>query len=186
MNIYGEKVILRAIEPEDLEAIREMTNDPEMEKMIIGWSYPTAKRHQQNWYERMLNDQRNFRFAVEYDNTFVGIATLVNIDIKNRSAHHGIRLTVNAPKGIGIGTDAVFAIMKYAFEELQLNRLYGSILDYNTASWKLYTKCGWKSEGLYKQSVFKNNEYHDESPVAILRNEYFEWKKAFMVRGGGN
>ena len=28
-----------------------------------------------------------------------------------------------------------------------------------------------------KQSVFKNNAYHDEWPVAILRDEYFEWKE---------
>ena len=76
--------------------------------------------------------------------------------------------------------------MRYAFEELNLNRLYGSILDYNTASWKLYTKCGWKSEGVFKQSDFKNNQYHDESPVAILKSEYLNWKESVLLGGGGD
>ena len=180
MNIRGNKVVLRFIEPQDLEAIREMTNDPEQERMIVGWSFPAAVKHQEDWYQRVLADRNNFRFAVEFDGKFVGLSTLTSIDWKNSSAHHGIRLTLDAPKGQGIGTDAVFATMRYAFEELHLNRLYGSILDYNSASWKLYTKCGWKSEGVYRQSVFKNGAYHDESPVAILQSEYFEWKKAFI------
>lgn len=179
MNIKGKKVTLRFIEPDDLEAIREMTNDPEQEHLIIGWSFPAAKKHQEDWYQRVLADRNNFRFAIEFEGKFVGISTLTSIDWKNRKADHGIRLTLDAPKGQGIGTDAVYATMKYAFEELNLNRLYGSILDYNTASWKLYTKCGWKSEGVYRQSVFKNDEFHDESPVAILKSEYMEWKKTF-------
>ena len=31
MNIYGNKVILRALEPGDMPCLREMINDPEME-----------------------------------------------------------------------------------------------------------------------------------------------------------
>lgn len=179
MNIKGKKVVLRFIEPNDLESVREMTNDPEQERLIVGWSFPTAVKHQEEWYQRILNDRNNFRFAIEFEGEFVGISTLTNIDWKNRKADHGIRLTLDAPKGHGIGTDAVFATMRYAFEELNLNRLCGSILDYNTASWKLYTKCGWKSEGVYRQSIFKNGAYHDESPVAILKSEYIEWRKLF-------
>ena len=62
--------------------------------------------------------------------------------------------------------------MKYAFEELQLNRLYGSILENNKASMALYKKCGWEEEGTLKESVFKNNKYIDEIAVGILRNKY--------------
>lgn len=180
MNIKGYKVILRFIEPGDLEAIREMTNDPEQERMIVGWSFPTARKHQEDWYQRILADRDSFRFAIEYNGAFVGLSTLTDIDWKNRKAFHGIRLTLNAPKGQGIGTDAVYATMRYAFEELNLNRLNGAILDYNIASWKLYTKCGWKVEGVFRQSVFKDNAYHDESPVAILKSDYLEWKEHFI------
>lgn len=176
MNIHGKKVVLRALELEDMPYLREMINDPEMERMVIGWSFPISEKQQIEWYNKIITDNRNFRFAIIYEGKFVGVSTLTQIDWKNRSADHGIKLTNNTPKGVGIGTDAVFATMKYAFEELQLNRLYGSILDYNVASQKLYKKCGWVIEGNYRQSVFKNNAYHDEIPVAILRDEYFEWK----------
>lgn len=180
MNIYGEKVILRALEPKDMQYLLDMINDPEMEHKVIGWSFPISEQQQMNWYNKVIGDNNNLRFAIDFEGKFVGISTLIKIDWKNRSADHGIKLHNSAPKGIGIGTDAVYATMKYAFEELQLNRLYSSILEYNIPSQKLYAKCGWKIEGNYRKSIFKNNAYHDEYPTAILRDEYFEWKKDFF------
>ena len=177
MNIIYGRIILRALEKDDMELLRETVNDPEMERMVVGWSFPVSKSQQRAWYERIMGDPRNQRFAVEYNGQFVGISTLTDIDLKNRSAFHGVKLTQDAPKGKGIGFDAVVAVMKYAFEELQLNRLYGGILEYNVPSQKLYAKCGWVEEGRYRQCVFKDNAYYDEIPVAILRSEYFEWKK---------
>ena len=75
-------------------------------------------------------------------------------------------------KGKGYGTDIVKTVMKYEFEELQLNRLYGWILEYNKASMGLYKKCGWEEEGIFKESVFKNNRYIDEIPMGISKNKY--------------
>jgi RimJ/RimL family protein N-acetyltransferase len=177
MDIYFGKIKLRALEPEDMEALRATVNDPEMEKMVVGWSFPVSKRQQMSWYERVIGNPTNHRFAVEYEGKFVGISTLTDIDWKNRSAFHGVKLTQDAPKRMGLGFDAVVAVMKYAFEELQLNRLFTGILEYNIPSQKLYEKCGWVAEGRYRQCVFKENAYYDEIPVAILRDEYFEWKK---------
>ena len=177
MNIYYGKIKLRALEPEDMDLLRATVNDPEMEKMVVGWSFPISKRQQMGWYERSVGDPNNHRFAIEFEGRFAGISTLTDIDWKNRSALHGVKLTHDTPKKQGIGFDAVVAVMKYAFEELQLNRLYTGILEYNVPSQKLYAKCGWTKEGLFRQCVFKGNAYYDEIPVAILRSEYFEWKK---------
>lgn len=56
----------------------------------------------------------------------VGIATLTDIDWKNRKAFHGIKIANSNERHKGIGTDAVMAIMRYAFDELGLNRLDGA------------------------------------------------------------
>ena len=44
MELRGKKVVLRAVEEEDLEMLRELTNDPDYEKMIVGWSFPISKK----------------------------------------------------------------------------------------------------------------------------------------------
>ena len=72
----------------------------------------------------------------------------------------------------GIGTDTVMAIMRYAFDELGLNRLDGSWFDDNLASKGMYTKCGWVEEGIQRQYIYKNGVYRDLTIVGILASEY--------------
>ena len=178
MNIHFGQIILRALEREDMELLRETLNDPEMEKMVLGWSFPVSTIDQNNWFDKTIGNKTNLRFAIEFEGRFVGLSTITEIDWKNRSAFHGVKLIKSVPKGKGIGFDAVCGTMKYAFEELQLNRLEGGMIDYNIPSIRLYKKCGWKEEGVLRERVFKGNAYHDEIAVAILRSDYFEWKKA--------
>lgn len=180
MNLKGQKVLLRAVELEDMEFLRTMINDDEMEKNVVGWSFVTSKYEQQKWYESQIQNKNNIRFIIEADGNAIGLATLTNIDWKNRKACHGIKLYGDNIKGKGYGSDTVKTVMKYAFEELQLNRLYGSMLEYNQASRKLYEKVGWKQEGVEKQSIFKNNQFHDEIKVGILKEDYEEIKKQWI------
>ncbi|EJT6568307.1 hypothetical protein N2W51_003251, partial [Clostridium perfringens] len=64
MNLYGNKIKLRALEPEDMEFLRETVNDPEIEKLVGGWSFPISKKQQMDWYEKIINDKTSLRFAI--------------------------------------------------------------------------------------------------------------------------
>ena len=64
--------------------------------------------------------------------------------------------------------------MKYAFEELQLNKLYSVILENNIASLNLYKKCGWKIDGILREEKFKGNRYVNEIAISILKKDYEE------------
>lgn len=174
MNIYGKKVILRAMEKTDCEMIREMFNDPVMENLVVGWAFPVSQFAQEKWFEAHYGDQSTFRFVVETkEDGPVGIATLADIDWKNRRARHGIKLSSKERQTKGIGTDTVMAIMRYAFDELGLHRLEGSWFDTNIASVKLYKKCGWIEEGVRREYIFKNGEFRDLTVVGILASEYY-------------
>ena len=175
MNINGKVVTLRAIERDDLELMRQMLNDPEIENLVVGWAFPVSKYQQEQWYEKNINDKNNLRFIIETEaDGALGIATLTNIDWKNRRATHGIKLARRENRTKGIGTDSVMAIMRYAFDELQLNRLDGSWFEDNIASKKLYQKCGWKVEGRIRDCIYKNGSYRDLDIVGILKKEYYE------------
>ncbi|MBQ7217743.1 MAG: GNAT family N-acetyltransferase [Synergistaceae bacterium] len=175
MNIHGRKIILRAPEKHDCSMIREMFNDPEIENLVIGWSFPLSEYSQEQWFSSHYNDTNNFRFVIEIPGgEALGIATLTNIDWKNRNAAHGIKLLSRENRGKGIGTDTVMAIMRYAFDELNLHRLDGSWFATNTPSINLYKKCGWREEGIRRSCVFKRGEYRDIVTVGILASEYRE------------
>lgn len=178
MNIYGKKVVLRAMELEDCKMVREMFNDPEIENLVVGWAFPVSDYAQKKWFESHCQDDKNFRFVIETEEDgAVGIATLTSIDWKNRRAVHGIKLAKSEKRSKGIGTDTVMAIMRYAFDELQLNRLDGSWFADNLASSGMYKKCGWKEEGIRRQYIYKKGEYRDLVMTGILASEYYELVK---------
>lgn len=174
MNIIGNKVYLRALEKEDMEAFRVNANNPDIEYAVGGWSFPISTTQQYKWYEHVSGDNSNLRLTIadKVTDEILGMINLVNIDWKSGCAFTGIRLFDNCPKKKGYGKDAVFAIMEYAFNELRLHRLEGSIIETNIASQKLYEKCGWVVEGVKREAVFKNGKYYNELQVAILKEEY--------------
>lgn len=173
MNIRGKIVTLRAIEKEDLELMREMLNDPEIENLVVGWAFPISRYQQEKWYENNINNNINLRFIIETEKDgAIGLATLTDIDWKNRKAFHGMKLLNKKNRHRGIGTDTVMAIMKYAFDELQLNRLDGSWFEENIPSKTMYIKCGWKEEGRLRNCIYKKGKYRDLIVAGILKTDY--------------
>lgn len=173
MNIMGKIVTLRAMTRDDMQMICDMFNDPEMENNVVGWAFPISIEQQNAWFDSHLNERNNFRFVIDTpEDGAVGIATLTDIDWKNRTAFHGIKLADKKRRTKGIGTDTVMAIMRYAFDELGLHRLDGSWFESNVASKGLYTKCGWKAEGVKRSCVFKNGQWRDLTLVGVLESDY--------------
>ncbi len=149
MELYGKKVILRAVEETDLEMLRELTNSPDFEKMIVGWSFPVSKRDQQEWFSNCRNDLKRLRYTiVTKEDGAVGMLGLRDIDWKNGGASGlGMRIAKKEIRNRGLATDSWMTLMRYAFGELRLNRISTNVLDYNLASQKVIHKVGFKEEG---------------------------------------
>lgn len=179
MAITGKKIYLRPMELTDMDAYRKMLNDESISANVVGWSFPVSTTEQEAWFNKAVMDSKNKRFTIvmKENNEVVGMLTLSSIDWHNRSATHGIKLLPSCPKGQGIGTDAVLTLMKYAFEEVNLNRLDGSWIEYNLPSKKLYEKCGWYEEGTKKEAIYRNGRYHDLKIAGITKREYMELKE---------
>jgi RimJ/RimL family protein N-acetyltransferase len=176
MNIYGKNVVLRAIEQEDLTLLNKWANNPEIQYWIGGWHFPASMEDQKKWFQGLSVNSLNQRFVIETKELgIIGTANLINIDWKNKNAHHGMLLGDKETRGKGFAIDTVMAVMKYAFEELGLNRLDGSMIEYNEASLKMYVeKCGWKREGIRRNWYFRKNRFWDSIIVGITREDYFD------------
>ncbi|TXI65429.1 MAG: N-acetyltransferase [Flavobacterium sp.] len=176
MNIKGKFVTLKAIEVEDLDVLNVWGNDPEIQYFLGGWHFPTSKNDIQKWYSNQSVSSLNQRFSIHTDDLgLIGTANLVDIDWKNKNAFHGMLLGDKEVRGKGYAVDTVMAVMKYAFEELGLNRLDGSMIEYNEASLKMYLgKCGWKEEGRQRNWYFRKNKFWDKILVGITKEDYLE------------
>ncbi len=179
MNIVGQNIILRAIEQSDLPLLQRWSNNPEIQYWLGGWHAPSSLFVMNNWFERITTDDNNIRFAIEHKELgLIGTANLVNINWKDKNAFHGMLLGDKEVRGKGIGYEVVSLIMFFAFEELGLNRLDSTIIEYNMASRKLYIeKCGWEVEGIAKEWYFRKNKYWDKLLLGITRSNYYAKQK---------
>ena len=174
MNIKGKRVVIRAIERGDLEMLQAWSNDPEIQSQLGGWHFPSSMQTMEDWLERVCKDTLNQRFAIEATgHGLIGTCNLVDINWKDRNAFHGILLGSNLVRGKGFGQDTVMAIMRYSFDELGLERLDSSIIEFNEPSKKLYIqKCGWKEEGRKRNAYWRNGRFWDKLIVGINRDDY--------------
>jgi RimJ/RimL family protein N-acetyltransferase len=174
MNVQGKKVTLRAIEEEDLEALHRWSNDPKTQDIIGDIHLPSSMDFHKTWFENLKNETLNQRLAIEVpDIGIIGLSSIMKIDWRNSHAWHGIMLGDADIRGKGYGIDAVMATMRYAFEELNLERLDGSMIEYNEVSIGFYcNKLGWKEEGRRRNYYYRRGRYWDQIVVGITKNDY--------------
>ena len=178
MNIVGKLVTLRAIEERDVDLLNKWSNDPGLWKLLGGWHFPYSLRSTKNWVSQINdNNDTNHVFAIDNkEGMLVGTANLVNIDWKNKNATHGMMLGDKTFRGTGVALDTVMAIMRYAFDELGLNRLDGEMIATNNRSINFYTKlCGWEFEGKKLNWFYRAGAYHDKIIVGITKDRYLRW-----------
>lgn len=176
MNINGEKIVLRAVEPEDNDVLLEILNNPEAEKNLGGYSYPASKVSQQKWLDSLNSTYTTIRciFADKSDLSKV-LGTVIRSDINRKDGNVEIYIKLSSEgHGKGYGIDAIRAVVTYAFAEQRLNCVFAKVLDYNDASKRLFEKFGFSQEGLLRQRVYKNNRYVDVVNYSILDSELEE------------
>jgi len=176
MNIEGKKVVLKAIETDDLPLLHKWANDPTIQRMLGGWHFPTSRRDQEAWLASLSCQSRDQRFAVHaLEGGLVGTANLVTIDWKNRNAFHGMLIGEQENRGKGLGIDTIMALMRYAFDELGLARLDTDIIEYNQASLRAYTgRCGWQVEGTKEDAYFREGKFWTKHLLGITARRYRE------------
>lgn len=176
MHIRGKRVTLRAIEETDIPSLHRWANDPVTQDAIGELHFPSSLKFHQEWLNAVRGDRLNQRFIVETPEGAIGISSIVQIDWRNRHAWHGLVLGESGHRGRGYGTDAIMATMRYAFDELNLERLDGGMIAYNTASIATYCgpKLGWKEEGRRRNYFFRKGRYWDQVVVGVTRADYAE------------
>lgn len=175
MNIVFDSVTLRAIENADLPLMHKWANDSSIQYMLGGWHFPTNMNDQEKWFQTLSCNSLNQRFIVENENkNILGMANLLNINFKDGNAELGLLLDPQF-QGKGFGKKVVFALMRYSFLELRLNRLETSIISINESSQKLFiNKCGWTKEGVLRNWYYRKGNFIDKFVLSILKDEFLK------------
>lgn len=180
MNIDNGIILLRAIEYSDLTFLQEMLNDPGIEKMTGGSCFPVSLDRQKRWFES-YDQQSELRCMIQIkEGPVIGCIMLTNIDWKNRTAELSQKTKATADMRVKNDIlDAMMGFLNYAFNELNLNCIYGTVLEYNHLSRKLARKCGLREEGLLRERIYKSGKYHSLVPNSVTKKDFEEAYKKY-------
>lgn len=167
---------LRELRKEDMIKINEWRNDSELINHL-GAPFRYINLEVDNiWYDNyMQNRNTNIRCAIVEDtdeNSILGLVSLININFINCMAEFHIMIGDLRNRGKGIGYFSTTEILNHAFNNLNLNRIELSVLENNTSAFKLYEKVGFKTEGVKRQSTYKNGEFVDSIMMSVLKEEF--------------
>lgn len=166
MHIEGEKVCLRAVEPEDVELMYRWENDPTI--WAVSGTIAPFSRHQ---LQRFLDEQqfdlqqtRQQRLIIQTrdEGRAVGALDLFELDLLNCRAGIGVLIAEPSDRGRGYAKDAVEAVVRYAREVLGLSQLWCNVGANNTASRKLFAACGFAECGTKRQWLWSPDGWQDE------------------------
>ena len=108
----------------------------------------------------------------------LGKIDITNIDSINDSLNIAIiYLADESARGKGYGTESIEALLRHAFEELGTHRVTVSHFPDDTIASHLYTKLGFRTEGILKLAGKRSKEYFDMELRAILVEEWEEQKE---------
>lgn len=174
MNYSVGDFILRKLEPFDLNELYIFKNDPEIASMLGGFTTGYSMDDLNEWlaFHRQRKDEVIWAIAQKATNRCVGHVGLYNIDFRVRMAEFAILIGEKEMWGKGVGRWCTKFTLEFGFYELNLNRIYLTVLATNERAIRLYREIGFKEEGRMRQAQFKKGTYIDILMMAILRDEY--------------
>ncbi|HMB63846.1 MAG TPA: GNAT family protein [Eudoraea sp.] len=164
LNLKGKNIYLRALEPEDLEFLYELENNPaiwEVSGTVTPYSNHVLKLYLENAY-RDIYDVKQLRLCIcANEGNTIGLIDLFDFDPKNRRAGMGIVVLDPSDRNKGVGAEAIELLSKYAFTILNLRQLYANVGEENVASIHLFKKLGFEKVGVKRdwilsEGIFKN------------------------------
>lgn len=177
MSLFdGDLVRLTQLQRNDIPAFTRWFRDAEIQSLIdIDVMVPVTDEAEQEFYEQAVkksNDAFYFSIRTLEGDLLIGNCSLFGINHKNRSAEFGIVVGEKEYWGRGYGSDAARIILRFAFEEANLNRVHLEAFGYNARAIRSYEKVGFVREGVRREAVFRAGEYHDVIEMAVLREEW--------------
>lgn len=172
--LIGKRVILRPGTDSDIYYLLKWYNDDELNR-LAGWSNAkvTASKLKYNLSKSFGYDPMNLVIENE-DEKPIGTIQLYGVDEMNKSCSLGVRIGDKDYWGKGYGEDAITALLKYAFTNLDMYRVSLKVYEYNIRAYKCYLKCGFKDEGKTRKSAFIDGQFYDEIIMGILKDDFIK------------
>ena len=171
-TLYTDRLILRRIQPTDVDDIYEYAQDMLVTKYLL-WNPHCDKsytRRYVNYIDKKYKKCEFYDWGIEYGNKMIGTCGFTSFDIDNNSAEIGYVLN-RCYWNLGIATEAVGRVISFGFDVLGLNRISARYMIGNEKSEGVMKKNGMEFEGVLRSAVLAKGKYVDVGIYSIIRKE---------------
>jgi len=178
--LRGERVRLAAVNPEtDAEIVAAWSRDDEFQTMLntdapMLWTARALKAEMseaQGLDEKQVNSY-SFVIRTLAEDRLIGFT---DVDVKPWSQRNGWIAIGIGPReywGQGYGTDAMRVLQRFAFTELNLDRLTLNVFAYKERAQRSYLKAGFQVEGRQRERLRRGGRRYDMVFMGLLRDEW--------------
>jgi [ribosomal protein S5]-alanine N-acetyltransferase len=170
IELHTLRLLLRTYTVNDIPELIPLIGAREVAATTLRIPHPYTHKDAEDLVAH-AQDNDGVRLAVRLrdSSTFVG-----GVGLRLELDHHRAELGywIGVPYwGKGYATEAAQALVRYAFDELRVNRLYASHVPNNPASGKILLKLGMKREGYMRGHILKWGEYQDLVVYGMLNGD---------------
>ena len=179
-ELNTRRLLLRQINQEDDQSLLEVLSDEDTCKYLTHNAVNDIEgiKRMIGGMQRFFDEKQRIRWglAQKKDNTLIGHCGFFDIDSSNCCAEISYCLK-RGSWGQGIMTEAVDAMLRFGFEDYGFHRITAKVIKGNIGSIRVLQKLGFTEEGLLRESLYKNGQYHDLMILSVLESEYRRTKQ---------
>ena len=172
-KIKGDRLYLSPMNLEDAEIYTKWMNDKEVTENLGGYSTMVTLESEKNWIQSNSSDY-NFAIVLKETDELIGNVSLINVNHINQTATLGIFIGEKEKRCKGYGRESIKLILNYGFNTLNLNNIMLTVYSFNERAIKTYKKIGFKTFGVRKNSVYRDNLVYDTVYMEIMKDEFNE------------
>jgi RimJ/RimL family protein N-acetyltransferase len=174
--IAGKRVVLRAWERDDVRTRWESDQTADAtEARMRHWHEPPRSLQQREAEfdaEVAEPDASAISLVIEVDGRAIGDVNFFHIDTRNRNAEVGLSIWRADDWGHGYGSDALEAMLRWGFRQLNLHRVELAVDPTNERALHVYEKLGFVAEGRRREAHFDDGSFGDEIVMGLLNREF--------------
>ena len=159
-----ENILLRAIEPADLEMLYHWENDPAVWR-VSGTMAPISRDRLARFISEQVYDlyaTRQMRLMVDVDNVAVGCVDIFDFEPLHRRFGIGILIYADEHRRRGYARRVIDMVKEYARNTLDLRQIWVTIDEDNPASVALFEGCGFTLSARRREWINRGGKFIDE------------------------
>ncbi len=169
MIIEGSLVRLRPTEPGDEPLVLEWQNDPQV-FWLMDYERPFTLEDVHASEERARAE--GHPFIVEVDGRPIGRIGLNGFRPRDRICSLYVFIGDRSCWDRGYGTDAILALLRFAFDAFDLHIVELWSLAENERAIRAYEKCGFRLDARLRQRSYKEGTFHDRVVMSVTAEEF--------------